>query len=417
MWNGSDISHLFREKQSYHQVHFSWETRSGETFRIIAHEAPRVCGPQYDLLIDGKSFFGLPRLRHLRIFDNDDVQSDISSSSTFTGESVQLDGTTDLLEEETKDILEYYESIVSMPKPLPASQGRSCLEDDLTSELFSNNLESLRSRASTLVVGVEDILSRALIHAFSEDPSSSSSFSSLSCENSMRSPLHIESNAIWDTLSWIRLNVDYAPRSDVEDQTRIFLQKQMDVIFSHVRQNVLREDEAVRIFCSTSELLGFEMKTPVRKDTVLIHGLNPLAEEEEIIQSLKVIGEVIDAHVAKGRNFAICRFREVETATTLVAACSAGTFQVKGETPVASLISPQITSVQMKGSGQGLDIDMSSLGPTKPSFLRRKSHQRSSVIIDSSSDMMPFITAAGRSSPGVVSLQSLRRRQWLNALP
>ena len=400
-WNGTNISHFFRENQLLEQVHFSWETRSGETFEIVAFEKPRADGPQYDLLIDGKSFFSLPLSTQLRAVDVDDVASDVSVSSSHGGEHISTDTIRDSWTEKITGRIDTYTASVYNAGLSMASVDHRSLADDLTSEVFSNNLGSLRNNASLQIPGVEDLISRAIVNVFSEDISSGS-FSIGSFEK--RPPIHIESNMIWDTISWIRLNVEYAPRPDVDDQKRYFLQKQIDAIFTHVHHDNLGEEAAVRVLCSVSELLGFELTTPLRKDTVLIHDLNIHVEEDDVVSALRVFGEVIDAHYSKVHKFGLYRFSNEESATKVVGACADGRFNVNGETPLASLISPyQHTSLPASSSRAYLGNDSSSVTPQP--CLRRRSHQRNSITLVTSSPDTPFLTAEASSK----SLTSLKK--------
>ena len=397
-WNGVNISHFFREDQLFEQVHFSWETRSGETFRIVAFEKPRADGPQYDLLIDGRSFFSLPLISQLRLVDVDDVASDVSVSSSLGGEHISTD-IQDSWDEKTTACIDTYTGSLYNEDLSLVSVDRCSLADDLTSELVSKNLDSLRNIASMLIPGVDDLISRAIVNAFSEDRSSGS-FSIGSLERSVRPPIHIESSMIWDTISWIRLNVEYAPRPDVEDQKRLFLQKQIDAIFTHVHHDNLGEEAAIRVLCGVSELLGFEIKKPLRRDTVMIHELNMHVEEDDLVSALRVFGEVIDAHISKVHKFGLCRFSNEESATKVVAACADGTFHVNGETPFASLISPHTGPAS---SSRGLGGTDSRTAIPQPS-LRRRSHQRNSITIDTSSPAAPFLIA-GESTTSLMSLQ------------
>lgn len=399
-WNGTNISHYFRQDQIFEEVNFSWQARSGETFNIVALEKSPAEGPQYDLLVDGKSFFSFPRISQLRAANSDDVASDISLASSFGGEITS----TEAMTEDADDVfVRYYASSDPLARKQtpdinsPSSVIRYSLEDELTSELFSNNLESLRNRTTSLIPGVEDIVSRAIINAFSEDRSSSSSFSSCSFESNVICPIHIESNVIWDTLSWLEHNVNYAPRPDVEEHKRLFLQKQTDTIFTLVRKESLTEDEAIRILCNIAALLGLEINGSHRRDTILIQRIKNHVDEEDVVCSLGVFGDVVAAHVSRMRKFGICRFRDEASAAKALLACATGTFKMNGESPELSLVCHDATRRPSKASSQASVIEANSSIP-QPSLNRRKSHQRNSIIIDTASAIAPFLTTGDSSS-------------------
>ncbi len=394
-WNGINISHYFREEQLFEEVNLSWEARSGERFQIIAFEKPREYCSQYDLHIDGTSFFRLPEPSQLQAVDTYDVTSDVSISSleeetanlTINDNSVE-DGYVTMDESDSvrptteppasaEDKLEQLDSLI--------------LEDELTHYVFTNTLESLRKRSTQIIPAIEDIVSRAVINAFSEDLDSQSISSSFSFENMTPSSIHIEANVISQALSWLELNVDYAPRPDVEDRKRLFLQKQVDSIFIHTRQQNLTEDAAVRVLSYLATLIGLEVKVPIRRDTILLRGVNKHVEEEDVICSLRTFGEVVDACVSKVRGLGICRFRHEDSAARVMAASATGTFTINGETPAVAYVKPQ----PFRRPHVVMERAQSDLSPMLPIPLlkRTRSHQRNTITIDTAMKAAPFLTA------------------------
>lgn len=389
-WNGINISHYFREEQLFEEVNFSWEARSGERFQIIAFEKSREFAQQYDLLIDGVSFFSLPQPSQLQAIEDDDNPSDISISSLE--EDTANMTVTDHSADDGDVTVDELEALRSSAEPVKKSDQHDCLlEDELTHDVFSNKLESLRKRATLIIPAIEDIVSRAVINAFSDDRDSHSSSSCGSFESMKPSSIHVEANVVSQALSWMELNVEYAPRPDVEDRKRLFLQKQVDSIFIHVRQDNLTEDAAVRVLSYLATLIGLEVKVPIRKDTILLQGVNKYVEEEDVLCSLRTFGEVIDAAVSKARGFGICRFRHEDSASRVMAASATGTFTINGETPAVSYV------VQQPFRRLPLAVERAQSDPSPllaiPVLKRTRSHQRNTITIDSAIMAGPFLTA------------------------
>jgi len=377
----------------FEEVNLSWEARSGERFQIIASEKPQAGHAQYDLRIDGLSFFALPRPSQLRVFKPDDVASEVSLPSMDedkTESSTDADLRYESAEVAPQDV-DARLATAELAPPLEKSERHDCLEDELTSQLPINNLDSLRHRVTLMIPAIEDLVSRAIVNAFSEDRDSQSSFSSCSFDSLHPAPIHIEASVIWDTMAWMELHVDYAPRPDVEDRKRLFLQKQVDGIFAYVRQEHLTEDAAVRILCNVATILGMELAVPLRKDTVLLHGLNKFVSEEDVLCSLRMFGEISDAAVSQGRRFGICRFRREESATNILTASSSGSFAING-------IAPSVTRVEqhefIRRQPSAVERAQSDPSPTLPipEMKRTRSHQRNTITIDTAMSAAPFLT-------------------------
>lgn len=324
-WNKSNISHLFRQPQQYETVEFNWETRSGEKFQIVANAKPNPTTPQYNFIISDNSFFSLPHLSELRgmklgveSFADNITCEDGSGSVSGSDPCIEVE-ICKSLEEPSEPEFNFEDQPVpnldfrlSMAGFAPAEQKFvfvDDLEDDLTADVFTNNLESLRQRITSLIPDTEDMVSRSIINAFSEDRDSmtSSSFDSSSSWDSVpqNSP-QIEVDAIWETIAWVNLNVACVPRPDVEDQKRDFMQKQIDSVFMHVRHERLTEEAATTILSSIATLLGTRLNNPISEDTLILSDLDKNVDAEVLVGSLCVYGEVKEAAVSKLRHFGKC---------------------------------------------------------------------------------------------------------------
>jgi hypothetical protein len=291
-WNKSDISHLFRETRNTEKIDLSWESRSGERFRIAAHGSPQEgFAPQYDFLLDETSIFSLSHISELTPrFTADDARSETEYDSIDDDSMVYDDVPTQNIGFR-----------LSMAGFTPSRELQDGLVDDLTPTSFTSVLESLRGVVTELIPNSEDMVSRAIISALSSQDQFESRYSwesSSSLGSATPTAMQIEANVILDTTEWINLNVQYAPRPDVEDQKRAFMQKQMVSVFIHALKGRLDEDSAARIINSTAALLGVAVNSSIPRDTLILIDLDKTTDTDTLIAALCVYGEIRDVGMA-----------------------------------------------------------------------------------------------------------------------
>jgi hypothetical protein len=297
-WNGSNISHFLPLRRYAEKIDISWESRSGERFRIAASKSPGMFGSQYDFLIDDTSIFSLCHVSELApvvlIEDRMDtcVRSDPGNDTLSEGHM------------EYDDIpAQNLDFRLSMAGFTPSSELQDSLVDDLTPTSFTNVLESLRRFVTGLIPNSEDMVSRAIINALSEEQFATQCFSwesTSSLESSTPICLQIEANCILDTMDWINLNVQYAPRPDVEYQKRAFMQKQMTSVFTNALQGRLEEASATRILSDIATLLGVTTNTTIPRETLILKDLDKSTTVETVIVALCVFGEIREVAIGTG---------------------------------------------------------------------------------------------------------------------
>jgi hypothetical protein len=299
-WNNSNITHLFREEQRFDRVVFGWESRSGAKFKIVAHAKPVASEPQYNVFVDETSFLSLPHVSDLAgvHIAAEDVASDAGSSVPDLCGQEPAQGSV---------YLELPPEFAKQPEGLAPETTAvftfDDLEDELTSEFKTHNLESLRHRVTCSIPATEDLVSRAIVNAFSDDRDSYSSFDSSSCGSMPQTAFDFEAEALWETNDWISLNVDYAPRPDVADQKRAFLQGQIDSIFMHTRHGRLGEDAAVSILVNVATLLGLPVIPSIPNNTLIINALEKRVDVDSMIDQLCEYGEVKEAAICSAGRF------------------------------------------------------------------------------------------------------------------
>ena len=392
-----NISHYFCDKPLYEEVNIAWESGSGERFHIIANKDPCRARPQYDLFIDGCSFFSLPLPSQLRAVSTNVVASEMSCSSKDDDKRMQnvrdVEPPTFYEEKLEETDVEGRNARLVMAGLAPSSKkarAHDYLEDELTAKLVTNHFDSLRRRVTAMIPEVEDIVSQAIINAFSEDGESLRSSSPCSLDSTKPPAINIEVSSLWDALSWMDLHVDCASPPEMESRKRLFLQKQVNAIFLHVHRESLSQDAAILILCNISKLLGLEPNLPLRKDTILLRMASCRVGEKDVLYVLRSFGEISEAAMSEGRTFGIFRFRDELGAVKVLAASATGTFFINGEAPLIS----QVEYQPLRKFSPLLERAQSDPSPllSKPLHVRRRSHQRNTITIDRAMASAPFLT-------------------------
>ncbi|KAL3935714.1 MAG: hypothetical protein SGARI_002856 [Bacillariaceae sp.] len=282
------------------------------------------------------------------------------------------------------------------------------LMDDLASASFNNVLESLRKRITSIIPNSNDMVSRAIIKALSDDVYESSSCNgslvSSSLDSVAQSATEIAAEAVSETTGWINLNVQYAPRPDVSEQKREFLQKQMDSMFMHTHNERLTEDSAARILSDVATLLGISLRTSVPRDTLILKDLGKNTDSEVLLSSLMLYGEIYEVGMAVSQRFAICRFSSERGPLRALSAYEQGLLMINGQRPVVQLI--EKSRVERPGVAQRAMSApvISNIPIPKPNLGRRKSHQRNTIHIDTLISQTSFLRLIN--DPAIVSPES-----------
>lgn len=392
-WNKVNISHYFREEQMQNQVTLSWETASGQKLEINVHAKPQESRPQYDFLVDGVSIFRMPRYSELPRVEEDDsssVLSDLSDTKDRTETTVDENQPPAHEEDEERSMqdMEFRLSIAGLSPHTEKALNSDDLEDELTSDVLTHNLESLRCRVASLITGTDDLVSLAIIKTLSDNHDSYSTCSSCSDESMGPAAMHIEAEAIWETLHWLELNRDSEAQSVLEDKKRALMQKHINKVFMHVRRDQLSVDAATRILCCVATFLGFRLKVPARNDLVVLSRMNKYVEDSVLMTVLASFGEVVGFAVLRRRNFAVCRFRSEESVGRFLGAVNEGNFLIAGERPRVSVLEqppaqrPEICTRSFSAPSTTVE---------KPALVRKRSHQRNTITIDTAIGAAPFL--------------------------
>jgi hypothetical protein len=421
-WNKTNITHLFRDARNTEQVNVQWKSRSGESFEISCHEATTRVDPQYDLLVDGVSIFSLSHLSELdpKVVLANHMQLHSKQQETHMATEVRSESITDTRSDgdHSMECDAFQENLnagfrLSMAGLTPSSQfappceQKDDLMDDLPSTPFTNVLESLRHRITDIIPDSKDMVSRAIVKALSDDiydsSSCSSSLGSYSFDSSHPSAMQIAAEAIWDTSEWINLNVHYAPRPDVLEQKREFLQRQMDIMFLHAHHERLTEEVAARVLSDVATLLGMPIRITVPRDTIILKDLDRTTDSESLLISLMVYGEIQEVGMpSNGQRFAICRFASERGPLRALSAAEQGLLLINGKRPYVTLLERPIVQIRPTMVQRAYTAPHVCTMPIpKPNLGRRKSHQRNTIHIDTLISETPFLRLVN--DPAIIS--------------
>lgn len=347
---------MFKPNGRSETVDLSWETRSQEKLQVVAHSEMTPGAIQYDLLIDGISFFLLPS-REMAQKSSRNVVSPQAPSSITASEQAEsrADSSIDVLSDEGSD--------VDPDLPYPdlgwrlsmAGLSTKVLErepvDELHSDVYSSMVESLRCEITDQLPQAEALVSRAIIHAFFPDNDSETSPSDGSFSITERDPAQVEADSMNNAEEWAKLNLDYAPGADVEERTLTYFSKHVETLFSYVRNEELQPTDASRILLNVAAVLRLQFDKPLESETVLLQGFDKRIELDDFARILSAYGEVEAVAVSKSRRFGFCRFRDPSSLLHLKANAENGRLFMGGEKVYLTVLSEKVDE-QRRGLSQ-----------------------------------------------------------------
>lgn len=308
-WNQQNITKHFREGARSGMVEFSWKSRSGELLQIVAHSETRSgVTHQYDLLVDGVSFFRFPPLSEVGTIPEQldeerspenwtesiaDVVSDLASGDYLGGQPAP-----------PAENMEFRLSMVGLNSGVEDE-----VVDELHSDIYSPLLESLRDQIIQCVPQAEEMVSRAIINAFFVDSDSQNSLSTQSSRSlASGSPVQIEAACLWDAYEWVSQNIDCTPRLDAQDQALDVMEKHIESVCVYLRNDMLNANEAARILLGVAAILGLKFINSIPRDTLLLLDIPKGTTEAELQDAVADIGEVQSAIFLESQQFGVVRF-------------------------------------------------------------------------------------------------------------
>jgi hypothetical protein len=174
------------------------------------------------------------------------------------------------------------------------------MEDELRSDLYSGTLDVLRDVVSSFVPETEEMMSRAIINAFSEDHDSDTSGDSLSLHSDRHLyPAEVEADVLGETFEWLKWSRDFISAFDMHDRKLEFMQKHVEQVVAHVRHERLAPTPASLIMHRVAAVLKLEVTREPKWDTVMFSNLNSLTTSEDIMDAMRQYGDVTEAAVSR----------------------------------------------------------------------------------------------------------------------
>eukprot|EP00591_Stephanopyxis_turris_P002691 CAMPEP_0195519734 /NCGR_PEP_ID=MMETSP0794_2-20130614/15365_1 /TAXON_ID=515487 /ORGANISM="Stephanopyxis turris, Strain CCMP 815" /LENGTH=436 /DNA_ID=CAMNT_0040648937 /DNA_START=669 /DNA_END=1979 /DNA_ORIENTATION=+ len=185
------------------------------------------------------------------------------------------------------------------------SQAEITFDDELRSR-YSESLESLRYDVADHIPDTEDMMSRAIITAFSEDDDAGEG-SEKSCSRT-RDSMEVEADALWSTLTWLE-SVRDCPDCDKSYRKLDFMQQIINNVVSKVKEELISAAAAKYTIYSVAAVLQFETCSPLPQNTVVLFGLAKQTSRSDVREALEKYGEIKAVALARGNfGFGLCRF-------------------------------------------------------------------------------------------------------------
>jgi hypothetical protein len=306
VWNNQPISRYFPTTKSNGNpplvVHFRWLSSSGVAFQIEAHvNHPEDGSNQYQFLIDGRSFFSLPSATEFLA-----IKRESQSYARVTPEKLPSSNGQASREASNLGLPEIHSPKLQRQwESSDSSRDEDTAEDALHSDLYSSSLDALRGEMSKSVPELEEMLSRAIIYAYSEDHDSLGSSSLANDSFSLQTddeldPEQVEADALCETYEWMKWTLLHDSANDVIDLKLEFMRKQVERMVAHARHDRLSTHVATRIMIGISAVLNLKLARRIDRDTVILVGMNPGITTQILHDALNPFGQIAAVSTATG---------------------------------------------------------------------------------------------------------------------
>lgn len=352
-WNGRNISNFFREGNRSRKLEFGWETGTGKTIKVEVYaEQETGVEHQYNLVIEGISFFDLPRLDEFKQQSQGEKGEAVDQTSTPPSAEHE---NIDLPEELGYEIMQSRSLTVDQTRELPPSDNVSELgcsevgtmeeavrhesEDtgnfdyrlslvgintgvkavEVVDELVESDcctplVNQMRSEITSYLPQTEETVSKAITNAlFADSDSSGPSECSVDDRSYENDPARIEATSLLEAVRWVR-EKDSDVGSENEELALSFMQKQIENAFLSARQGVITATQACRMLLNVGAILGFEFSRPIPTDTLVLDGLPNDTEPDLVRDSLNLYGGITGVGILRNCGFGFVRFEDEQGA-------------------------------------------------------------------------------------------------------
>jgi len=312
VWNNQDITNFLDKPDSDDRTEplpssfltLKWNADSGQTFKVITHLAKSPGFKQYDLLINGRSFDSLPTVAELGTLDYVFLYRELHTGSVSFGEQSNLE------EDDYNELINYGNELCDQPFE------------------YMSTLETLRNDLTSSIPATINMMSHAIIIAFSDEYDLYNSCNSLgqitvgetefSHSETSVDAMILEADALWEAYEFMKWNREVRS-DDAHDQILSFMQQQVNKMVINVRKGLVPPVDASQVIHSVAAVLELELANPLPRNTVVLLGLRKNVTRSDVLVKMLKYGQVESAAVASGQHgFGVCRFRStsaVERAT------------------------------------------------------------------------------------------------------
>lgn len=235
------------------------------------------------------------------------------------------------MDETSQSSLQEDESFPQVPKEFHQRHdvSSSCteedLEDQLKSDLYSSSLDALRGEMTSAVPELEEMMSRAIVYAYSEDHDSLSgcsiandSYGSMGTQDEL-DPAETEADSLFKTYDWMKWTTLHEAATDVYDLKLDFMRGQVEKIVAHARHERLSPHAASSIMIGIAAILNLKLTKRMQHSTVILAGMRSDITTRDVYRALNIFGQIETVCTAVGEHgFGEC---ELELESTSVLHC------------------------------------------------------------------------------------------------
>jgi hypothetical protein len=274
--------------------------------------APDNGGQQYELYIAERSFFSLPSASEflaMRRSESRDVVR-VTPDKTPNRRTLERDGVGAVSEMS----IEEEEAFPEVPQDMHQRHdiSSSCTEEDsedaLRSDMYSSSLDALRGEMTNAVPELDEMMSRAIVYAYSEDHESlgscsiaNDSLGSFATQDEL-DPAETEADALCETYEWMKWSSLHEESSVLYDLKLEFMRKQVQSMVAHARHDRLSPHAASTIMIGMAAILNFKLARKMQQSTVILTGMRMDITTREVYLALSTFGEIQTVCTAMGEN-------------------------------------------------------------------------------------------------------------------
>jgi len=321
-------------------VEFTWKSNSCNEFRVVAYSVASPVFRQYELFIDGVSFFD---------FEERTTQS---LDDIATGESLDESKLKELQVKESISLL----SAETLPHNTPISNGVNRDKSDNTKScesIFSfdkcdntnPSCDQYQNMSASLLPDIPSDTGNHLIDNHCKSPTESqaihmafSNEESIPYNSLFRDSSSIEANALCDAYDFMKQN-KHLKSTNKSSALRSFLHNHLTQMVNSVRLGAISPIAAARTIHSIEMITGLAEFPDIWEVTVVFFGLSDAATSLDLRDAMEQFGEIGAVGVAfAGRGFGFCSFRSSSSAWYSIQACRNREILLNGESLCAMRI-------------------------------------------------------------------------------